>query len=123
STSSADAQRWYDQGLALLHSYVWLDAARSFNQAVVADPRLAMAHVGLSYAYTELNAPAEARAALEQAQALAAGDHDRLHIAARALQMKAESYAAPGPAAGANPAAPDLLRRDETEDGRGGDRP
>jgi len=120
STSSADAQRWYDQGLALLHSYVWLDAARSFNQAVGADPRLAMAHVGLSYAYTELNAPAAARAALEQAQALAAGDHDRLHIAARALQMKAESYAAPRPgsaAAGASPAAPDPVRRDEPENG------
>ena len=108
TSSSADAQRWYDQGLALLHSYVWLDAARSFNQALGADPGLALAHVGLSYAYAELNAPQAARTALDKAQALAASDHDRLHIAARALQMEAESYAAPRPpAAAAGPARDD----------------
>jgi tetratricopeptide (TPR) repeat protein len=93
STSSQEAQRWYDQGLAFLHSFVWLDAARSFNQALRSDPALAMAHVGLSYAYTELSAPAAARAALDRARTLgtAASDHDRLHIAARALQMEAEA--------------------------------
>jgi len=76
---------------------MWLDAARSFNQALRADPALAMAQVGLSYAYTELNAPAAARSALEKARALApaATDHDRLHIAARALQMDAELLATP----------------------------
>ena len=55
------AQAFYDQGLAYLHSYVWLEAARSFNQALRADPKLAMAHLGLTIAYTELNAPAAAQ--------------------------------------------------------------
>ena len=96
STSSKRAQDFYDQGLAYLHSFVWLEAARSFNEALRADPKLAMAHLGLTIAYTELNAPAAARTALERARALgaAAGDHDRRHIAARALQAEAES--APG---------------------------
>lgn len=46
STASAQAQAFYDQGIAFLHSYVWLDAARSFHQALRLDPRLAMAYVG-----------------------------------------------------------------------------
>lgn len=91
-TSSKQAQAFYDQGLAYLHSYVWLEAARSFNQALALDPRLAVAHAQLSIAYTELNAQAAAAAALERANALAPGatDHDRRHIALRALQQAAE---------------------------------
>ena len=90
STSSKEAQAFSDQGLAYLHSYVWLEAARSFNQALRLDPTLAMAHLGLTLAYVELNAAPAARAALERAQALASTDHDRRHVAARALQMAAE---------------------------------
>ena len=90
STSSKQAQAFYDQGLAYLHSYVWVEAARSFNQALRLDPKLAMAHLGLSIAYTELNAAPAAHAALDRAKALAATDHDRRHVAARALQMAAE---------------------------------
>ncbi|MCU1382714.1 MAG: hypothetical protein JWL71_1411 [Acidobacteria bacterium] len=89
-----DAQAFYDQGLAYLHSYVWLEAARSFNQALRVDPRLALAHAGLTIAYTELNAAPAARAALARAQTLTRTDHDRRHVAARALQMAAED--APG---------------------------
>ncbi|HMF94907.1 MAG TPA: hypothetical protein VKE96_11455 [Vicinamibacterales bacterium] len=90
-TSSAEAQKFYDQGLAYLHSYVWLEAARSFNQALRLDPALALAHAGLTIAYTELSAPAEARAALEHAQTLAAEGHGRRHVELRALQMAAEA--------------------------------
>jgi tetratricopeptide (TPR) repeat protein len=89
-TTSKQAQLFYDQGLAYLHSYVWLEAARSFNQALKLDSRLALAHLGLTIAYSELNAPAAARTALERAEALAANDHDRAHIEARGLQMAAE---------------------------------
>ncbi|MBI3492724.1 MAG: hypothetical protein HY047_13245 [Acidobacteria bacterium] len=97
AASSKQAQAFYDQGLAYAHSYVWLEAARSFNQALSLDPKLAMALSGLSLAYTELNAPSAARDALARAQALATGDHERRHIAARTLQMAAE--AAPADAA------------------------
>jgi tetratricopeptide (TPR) repeat protein len=97
ATASKVAQAFYDQGLAYLHSYVWIEAARSFNQALRLDPKLAMAHLGLSIAYVELNAAPAARAALDRAKALASTDHDQRHVAARALQMAAEE--APGDAA------------------------
>lgn len=93
TTASPEAQAMYDQGLAYLHSYVWLEAARSFNQALRLDPTLAAAHVGLSYAYAECNKPEAARAAFARAQALAktVAAHDRLHIDARAAQLAAEA--------------------------------
>jgi tetratricopeptide (TPR) repeat protein len=92
ATSSKDAQALYDQGLAYIHSYVWIEAARSFNAALDLDPKLALAQAGLSLALVELNRPAEARKAIEAARALSASlpDHDRRHVEARWLQMAAE---------------------------------
>src|SRR5688500_8336472 len=91
-TTSKEAQAFFDQGLAYLHSFVWIEAARSFHEALRHDPKLALAHVGLSYCYIELSKPAQAKQAITTAQALAAkaGDHERRHVEARALQMAAE---------------------------------
>jgi tetratricopeptide (TPR) repeat protein len=99
ATKNAEAQRFYDQGLAYLHNYVWIEAARSFHQALRLDSQLVLAHVGLSYAYIELNKPAQARQAITTAQALSVKsvpsvDHIKRHVDARALQMAAED--APG---------------------------
>jgi tetratricopeptide (TPR) repeat protein len=96
ATKSPDAQRFYDQGLSYLHNFVWIEAARSFHQALKLDANLALAHVGLSYAYIELNKPAQARQAIATAETLAAkaGDHVKRHVTARALQMAAEDGAA-----------------------------
>ena len=93
ATESAQAQRFYDQGLAYLHSFVWIEAARSFNEALRLDPKLALAHIGLSYAYGELNLTGDSAAALAKAHALTSGlpEHDRRHIALRALQVAAET--------------------------------
>ncbi|MEQ1908239.1 MAG: tetratricopeptide repeat protein [Vicinamibacterales bacterium] len=93
ATKSEEAQAFYDQGLAYLHSYVWIEAARSFNQSLRVDPTTAMAHVGLSFAYAELNKPDASRQAFAKAQQLSAGasDHDRRHIAARAEQLASEA--------------------------------
>jgi tetratricopeptide (TPR) repeat protein len=71
TTSSPEAQSFYDQGFAYLHSFVWIEAARSFHQALRLDPKLAMAYVGLSDAYIGLGDPAAAQAALDKAQNLA----------------------------------------------------
>jgi tetratricopeptide (TPR) repeat protein len=71
STSSVQAQGMYDQGLAYLHSYVWVDAARSFRQALRSDPHLAMACIGLADAYIGLQDVALARSAWQKAQGLA----------------------------------------------------
>ncbi len=91
-TKSKEAQAFYDQGLTYLHSFVWIEAARSFHEALRHDPNLALAHVGLSYCYLELSKPGQATQAMATAQSLAAkaGDHERRHVEARALQMAAE---------------------------------
>lgn len=71
TTSSQEAQAFYDQGLAYLHSYVWIEAIRSFHQALRLDPNMAMAFLGLTDAYIGRQDPATARAAIERAKALA----------------------------------------------------
>ncbi len=71
TTASAEAQALYDQGIAYLHSYVWIEAARSFHAALRHDPNLAMAWIGLSRVYTAFEDAPAAHDALARAQALA----------------------------------------------------
>lgn len=89
TTSSAQAQSYYDQGLAYLHSYVWIEAARSFHQALRLDPSLAMAYIGLSDAYVGLQDIGSASASFAKAQALASNvtDAERHRIEIRAAQL------------------------------------
>jgi tetratricopeptide (TPR) repeat protein len=89
TTSSSQAQSFYDQGLAYLHSYVWIEAARSFHQAVRIDPSCAMAYIGLSDAFVALQDLAGANDALAKAQALAGKvtPSERNRIAIRTAQL------------------------------------
>lgn len=91
TTTSKEAQAFYSQGVAYLHGYVFIEAARSFNQALRLDPKLAMAYVGLSRAYAGLNVWQAAQAALDQAQLLApaASKREQLRITIRAKQLAA----------------------------------
>jgi len=91
TTSSQEAQAFYNQGLAYLHSYVWIEAARSCNQALRSDPKLAMAHICLSRAYSGLEDQAAAQAALQSAKSLAGNvsEREQLRIALRAQQLEA----------------------------------
>jgi tetratricopeptide (TPR) repeat protein len=50
STASPEAQRYFDQGLALLHGFNHGSAIRSFQEAVRLDPECAMAHWGIALA-------------------------------------------------------------------------
>jgi len=77
STHSPEAQSFYDQGIAYVHSYVWMEAARSFHQALRLDPNLAMAYLGLTDAFIGLQDVATASATLERAKALEKGLSDR----------------------------------------------
>lgn len=72
STKSADAQSYYDQGIAWLASYTWVEAARSFEEAIRLDPELAMAYMGLAKAYTGAELTPEAAENLKKASDLAA---------------------------------------------------
>lgn len=77
STQSPEAQSFYDQGLVYLHSYVWIEAARSFTQALRADPNLGMAYLGLTDTFIGLQEVGTARGTLERAKALQQGMSDR----------------------------------------------
>ena len=91
STSLPEAQAFYDQGLNYLHGYVWVEAARSFHQALRADPKLAMAWVGLSFVYSGLDDLEQARRAVARAETLAAAasPREKRRIALRAKQLEA----------------------------------
>jgi tetratricopeptide (TPR) repeat protein len=91
TTKSPEAQAFYDQGLNYLESYVWIEASRSFHQALRLDPDLAMACLGLSRTHSGLDNPAEAKRWYERALALApkASGWERARIAIRAKQLAA----------------------------------
>lgn len=79
STSSPEAQAFYDQGLAYIHSFVWIEAIRSFHQALRADPNLAMAYLGLADGYVGLHDPITARSAFERAKSFEKKLNEREH--------------------------------------------
>lgn len=79
STSNPLAQKYFDQGLALYYGFNHNAAIRSFREAGVLDPNLAMAHWGVALALgPNINAPidqageSQAYAELQQAQSLEA---------------------------------------------------
>jgi len=72
TTASREGQAFYDQGLNYLSSYVWIEAARSFHQALRHDANLAAAYLGLSHVYVGLQDTLAARSVLDKAQSLSA---------------------------------------------------
>lgn len=105
STTNADAQRFFDQGLRLLYAFNHPESLRAFKEAARLDPTLAMAHWGQAMALSpNLNAPMTpengrlAYAAVQQARTLAA----RASAVERAL---IDALAARLPADGAGDAA------------------
>ena len=90
-TTNPTAQAFYNQGAAYLHGYVWIEAARSFNQALRHDPNLAMAYLGLSYAYSGLEDNEAARGMFSKAQSLAsrASEREQRRIEIRGKQLQA----------------------------------
>ena len=50
TTSSPDAQMWFDRGLALCYAFNHEEAIYCFEEATKADPGCAMAHWGIAYA-------------------------------------------------------------------------
>lgn len=91
TTRSPLAQAFYDQGLNYLHGYVWIEAARSFKEALRHDPDVVMAYVSLSRVYSGLDDDQAARAALREAEARAkhASPWEARRIALRAKQLEA----------------------------------
>jgi tetratricopeptide (TPR) repeat protein len=80
STTNADAQRFFDQGLRLLYAFNHPESLRAFKEATRLDPTLAMAYWGQAMTLSpNLNAPMTpengrlAHAAIQQARTLATG--------------------------------------------------
>jgi tetratricopeptide (TPR) repeat protein len=103
ATASAEAQGYFDQGLAFLFAFNHDEAIRSFRAAVAADPECAMAHWGIAYANgPHINNPAvppereaEAHAAAAAARRVVdATDSDANRALIDAIQVR---YAAPQP--------------------------
>ena len=50
TTSSTEAQQWFDRGLVWTYGYNHTEAVACFEKAVTHDPNCAMAHWGVAYA-------------------------------------------------------------------------
>jgi tetratricopeptide (TPR) repeat protein len=89
TTNNAEAQKFFNQGLAYLYGFNHEEAVKSFKQAAQLDPNLAMAYWGIALAMgSNYNVPAdgpaliEAFSNLQKAIALApkASDNERAYI-------------------------------------------
>jgi len=91
TTKNGEAQTFYNQGVAYLHSYVWIDAARSFHQALRLDPNLALAHIGLFRVFLNIEDLPAATEEVNRAEALQASvtDRERRRIAASRKHLEA----------------------------------
>jgi len=91
TTSSPEAQAFYDQGLNYLAAYVWIEAARSFHQALRLDPKLAAAYAGLCEVYINLQDLPAARSALDKARELSRAatelERQKIEIRSRLLEF------------------------------------
>lgn len=99
TTRDRKAQRYFDQGMALLFGFNHKEAIRSFQSAAAVDSSCAMAYWGVAYAYgPHVNRPmtpsdnAEAWKALQQAMALRdrVGVREKAYIDALQTRYQAE---------------------------------
>ena len=73
TTDSADAQAWFDRGLAFCYGFHHAEAQRCFAAAAAADPDCAMAQWGLAYAHgPHINNMAMSPESAQEAHAAAA---------------------------------------------------
>ncbi|HKC88725.1 MAG TPA: hypothetical protein VKG02_22270, partial [Blastocatellia bacterium] len=89
ATKSEEAQKFFDQGLALLHSFWSYEADRSFERAAQLDPECAMAQWGIAMAAVNEKRRDEA---IKRAKELAAkaSERERLYIAAVETRYQGE---------------------------------
>ena len=97
TTSSSDAQKYFDQGLTLSYAFNHAEAIRAFRQAAEIDPFCAMCYWGTAFALgPNMNAPIteaaakEAWKAIEQARQVAGGATERERAYIDALAQRYE---------------------------------
>ncbi len=89
TTSSPEAQRFFDQGINLLYSFSYFEAERSFRQAALLDPDCAMAYWGVANCRTGSDRK-KAFIALAQQKAAKVSDREQRYIAADAISIDAK---------------------------------
>lgn len=103
STASAEAQKFFDQGVILVYGFNHGEAARAFRRAAELDPQMVMAHWGLAMAlgpnYNETAIPPArlkaAHDAVQRGLALAAKGpaHERAYLETLARRFSADANA------------------------------
>jgi pimeloyl-ACP methyl ester carboxylesterase/tetratricopeptide (TPR) repeat protein len=102
STNNAEAQKFFNQGLAYIYAFNHEEAVRAFKQAAQLDPQLAMAYWGAALALgsnynVQADGPAlvQAYSNLQKAIELApkASEHERAYIDALAKRYSADLQA------------------------------
>ena len=106
TTSSPEAQRYFDQGLTLSYAFNHAEAIRAFRQAAAIDPACAMCYWGVAFALgPNINAPItedaakEAYAAIGEARSRAAkaSAKEQAYIAALARRYTSDPKAERAP--------------------------
>ena len=82
----------YAQGLAQLHGYRWIEAARAFHTALRLDPSLVLAELGLVRTYEAMKDPEQADLHLERAAALTSEPGSRDEKLLRAMQLRRQGH-------------------------------
>jgi hypothetical protein len=95
STTNAQAQQFFDQGVSLVFAFNHEEAVRSFNRAAAHDPQAAIPHLGIAWALgpnynLDIDDPRARQAsdAMKAAEGLGAkaSDAERDYIAAMAIR-------------------------------------
>ena len=103
TTSSADAQRYFDQGLAFLFGFNHDEAIRSFEASAQCDPDCAMAYWGIAiasaeYMFTPAMSEAHVRAALSAVATARSLESGAAPVERELIEALAVRYADPPPA-------------------------
>lgn len=100
TTTNADAQRFFDQGMAFVFGFNHEEAVKAFTRASDLDPRAAMPHWGIAWALgpnynLDVDEPraAQAHGAMAKALALSAKGpaNERAYIEAQAIRFPADA--------------------------------
>jgi Tfp pilus assembly protein PilF len=88
STTSPDCQAFFDQGLGYFYSYVWMEAARSFETALQYDPDCPLAWWGLSRALERWGKSNHTEALLKASKLQARASHREQQLILASMQEK-----------------------------------
>ncbi len=89
TTQNPEVQKWFDQGITLLHSFWYFEAERAFRWCLKLEPENAMAFWGLAMAVAdETRSQSMIREAVKHKDK--AGERERLYIDALAARLLAD---------------------------------